>query len=145
MTDLPLPQALAMVEHGLLADVLPAVQDAHAGAALRAALTIIANVRAQLQGGDRWQRGVLDVALPVASSWPEAARHHLPQVADRVSRCLAEAGAAIEPAEGESQLMQAAQLCLTELWRQPSPDPDLLHSLRQVTRMDAEARAALAH
>ncbi len=144
MTDMPTPDALAMVEHGLRNDVFPTIEDAHAGAALRAALTIVGNVRAQLEAGNRWQRAVLDAALPVACDWPEAIRKYQPEVADRVAGCLARARSAAEPVAGEAQLMLASRLCLTELWRQPSPDAALLHSLRRVTRLDAEARAEIA-
>ena len=141
MTDIDPSLALEMVERGLRLDVLPLVDDEHAASALRAALTIVGNVRVRLQVGDRAVRELLATALPVADGWADAISS--PDMGEEVRQLVerARASADAEPVTARESLMGAAQLCLAATWRDGEPDPDLLAGLRRVTRLDAQAHA----
>ncbi|HTK61480.1 MAG TPA: hypothetical protein VL595_03855 [Pseudonocardia sp.] len=141
MSDVDPALALAMVERGLRLDVLPLVADEHAAAALRAALTIVGNVRVRLEIGDRALREVLSTALPVAEGW--AAAISSPGTAEEVRHLVerARASAGTEPVVARESLLRAAQLCFTATWHGGKPDLDLLAGLRRVTRLDAQADA----
>jgi hypothetical protein len=144
MTDIAMTLALEMVEDGLRQDVLPLVADSNAAAALRAAVAIVGNVRAELESNQGWRREVLAEALPLADRWPEAIRATAPDTADQVARHLDRARSLTDSARAHEHLLAAAQCCLVELWRHHEPDRELLAALRRVTRRDAEARAAVA-
>jgi hypothetical protein len=143
MTDVDPALALEMVERGLRLDVLPQVGDEHAAAALRAALTIVANVRVRLETGDRALREVLSAALPGADRWADAITAVSPDAAEQVRQLVerARASADTEPVTARESLLHAAQVCFTAIWRDGVPDPDLLAALRRVTRLDASAHA----
>ena len=143
MTDIAASTALEMVERGLRQDVLPLVSDEHAAAALRAALTIVGNVRARIEAGDGPFREVLTTALPVADGWAEAIASASPATAEQVRPLIegARTSAGTNPAAARESLLRAAQLCLSATWDAGDPDRELLAALRQVTRLDAEAQA----
>ena len=144
MSDVPVTMTLAMVEHGLREDVAGAITDSHAAAALRAALTMVRNVRAELEAGNGWKVDILTTARPLAARWPDAVRAFAPEAADRAAARYFEMTGGAHVERSYELLLDMAKICIEAVWTQPAPDRALLAELRRVSRLDAEARAAIA-
>ncbi|WP_132431942.1 hypothetical protein [Pseudonocardia endophytica] len=129
------------MERGLRADVLPHVVDPHGNASLRAALTILSNIRLEIDRGAARDRATVIAALPDAGTWPDTLRTWSEEAADHVADLVARAEAETEsgPALARQSLLAAAQLCCQQVWQHDADGSGLLRSVRRVLRIDAEA------
>jgi hypothetical protein len=148
MKEVPYELALRTVYEGLQADVLPALEDPHAAATMKAALGILRNVAAGLGGGEEAARALLAAGIEPARGWAHALEPTEPDVAARVALLARQAADLSErdPLGAREALLSATRLTVHAIWANPTlrGDQALLASVRRISRQDVEARLALS-